>query len=271
MATAAGPPCSCTAHPGTRARIAGPCRRGAPSSLSLCPRSRHRCPPGFGDGGAAPAGPSPGDFLQGLPEARPGLRYQNHPDQTLLGGERGRGADAHPARPHQPRFQRLHGLPLALGRERAQRDPQPRWRRQYRRPVSPAGAPRGSGQSPRRGRGEGGEPGERRPAPAPEGEYRRAGRAGRAPKGRLLGARASRASARTFKVKSLPATARAPRERAGGGAERVAALPPQKKHSRHRKKPFVLSLLALGVLCPVLGSSYERDELLQWASIGQQG
>lgn len=72
-----------TPHRGTRARTAELSRRGAPPAHSR-PLPR-RCPRGVSDGGAAAAG-APGDFLPGLPEARPGFRYQNHPDQTFPAG-----------------------------------------------------------------------------------------------------------------------------------------------------------------------------------------
>lgn len=120
-------------------------------------------------------GPSPsaaGDaVLGGLPEAGLGLRHQNHPGEAVPrkpGGARPL-LPAHASHPHQPGLQRLHGLPVAVGGERAQRHPQPspghpsasprrgrRWRlRRHQRcwdPGRPGGALGGRGRGGRQPR-----------------------------------------------------------------------------------------------------------------------
>lgn len=55
-------------------------------------------------------------FLRRLPQKSFGFCYQDDPDQA----QESRRADA-----DEPRLQRLHGLPVEMGRERPQRDPEP--------------------------------------------------------------------------------------------------------------------------------------------------
>uniref|UniRef100_A0A6I8PF39 C2H2-type domain-containing protein n=1 Tax=Ornithorhynchus anatinus TaxID=9258 RepID=A0A6I8PF39_ORNAN len=129
------------------------------------PRRRARRADWPGPGANRKAGKAGGGGGDGGGPAGAGVRHPHDAHQAPAGRRPG----PRPAAAHQPGLQRLHGLPLALGRERAQRDAQPRGRARARRapppPRRPArrAPPGGGGRRRRRRRRRGGGEPRRRP------------------------------------------------------------------------------------------------------------